>query len=1402
MKAKCTARRGFGCFNTFRATRPSTLFGVGGAGKSASYKAVTPLTHVIGKLHRFATNSPNEAIPAVNSTHKTAVFPIRATAAATLAVVAALAVPLDAWSAAFKAGNFVVYRVGTEASAKSVFLDEYGADGKPANGGNSIALSSVATPLTTGGAASEGLLTRSANGQCLAVPGYASAPGTTILTGTKANVVSRAVAMVDVAGTSQLIKLGTLAYDGDVIRSAISNDCTGVWSSGKATDDPNGGVWFATSSGVSALSIVDAKKKVLANTQGLAIANGQLLVSIASKNTLSSIGTGLPQSGQVTATAVSATTVNNFRGIAFVRLGTTGTAPDTLYVAANDAGSGQIQKYVLQSGTWTLKGTAALNGVHGLIALPTGDGNALLFATDSSGQLNQLFDTSGAQGALAATPTLVPGMPAGQQLLGLALTPETTPPASVPTAPSKATASFNGTAAVVQWTVAPSGAPAAFYVVEASHDNFATVDKSVVSTGNTAELSGLQSGSQKVRVRAVNSLGGSASVQSAAFVVGTAPSASLPNPTAYSGVWKDPNDPLATQGLTFTVAADSSVSASSSNQNVITDANLQFTNSGGNVTLKLLPSGVGYSDITITVTGSNGVTTTRLLKYAASDNVAGTAGTRWFTGRSDASSAVTLPGTTRVLVVDDEAPVQDAAKNVVPGGNAVFGFAPQTGGEAVDPWIFDSALNLSQASSCNAPFTGMAKCDADGEIDLESSFPVGNRLFFLGSHSNNKNGRSRPDRWRMFAVDVNPADQSTSVAGYYQWLREDLRSWDSGNLHQLGANYLGLVSSSDGGDKNPLKAPETDTLSGFSIEGSTTSPGDKQVWLGFRAPLVSAPGQPAVLSDKADNRTHALIIPVDNYAELLSPHGGDQPHAKIGAPIRLDLGQRGIREIRKNASGEYLIIAGPPNGANGTAPRNFRLFSWDGSVSTTGLALNVRALDANVAAITAPQTSCSAEGIAALPDQLLQGGSATIISDCGDADFYNDGLAAKDLTYAAWKKFRSDVVSIAPATTVALQALTPAAAGANFNALSAQAAALYAVALPAGAAAPSWEQIVAGHDAKDQTAAWFSQRVVLSAGQAAAQQIAGLAAQTGYVLYAVTVTDAGIASLVAMQEFKTGAQPPAGGAAQTIAFAELADRTLGGKPFSVSATGGASGNPVVFTSSTGSVCTVNGSLVTLLTVGTCTLSANQTGNAAYAAAPAVERSFKVALPPVSGNSLPMGAGTGATVSGGQSGTGTGTGWQFATHSAGSVTPGSLPALPAGMRFVLPNGFSFVLAGGATGATANVALQWPIAAPAGAALWKYGPTQANPAAHWYSVGGQFTADRKGASFPVKDGGDGDEDLLANGVIVDPVFLVAPVDTSVPQTTTSVPTLSDMGRVLLALALAAAAMLGIRKRSGNA
>lgn len=83
---------------------------------------------------------------------------------------------------------------------------------------------------------------------------------------------------------------------------------------------------------------------------------------------------------------------------------------------------------------------------------------------------------------------------------------------------------------------------------------------------------------------------------------------------------------------------------------------------------------------------------------------------------------------------------------------------------------------------------------------------------------------------------------------------------------------------------------------------------------------------------------------------------------------------------------------------------------------------------------------------------------------------------------------------------------------------------------------------------------------------------------------------------------------------QTITFEPLASKVVGEAAFTVSATGGNSGNHVVFTSSNTNVATCsgsNGSTVTIIGAGTCTIYANQVGSSLYNAASQVGQTLIV-----------------------------------------------------------------------------------------------------------------------------------------------------------------------------------------------
>jgi hypothetical protein len=88
-----------------------------------------------------------------------------------------------------------------------------------------------------------------------------------------------------------------------------------------------------------------------------------------------------------------------------------------------------------------------------------------------------------------------------------------------------------------------------------------------------------------------------------------------------------------------------------------------------------------------------------------------------------------------------------------------------------------------------------------------------------------------------------------------------------------------------------------------------------------------------------------------------------------------------------------------------------------------------------------------------------------------------------------------------------------------------------------------------------------------------------------------------------------------GQGSQTISFTSSAPAgaVVGGPTYNVTATGGGSGNPVTFTidAAASTVCSIAGSTVSFIGVGTCVINANQAGNANYTAAPQVQQSFAV-----------------------------------------------------------------------------------------------------------------------------------------------------------------------------------------------
>ena len=134
--------------------------------------------------------------------------------------------------------------------------------------------------------------------------------------------------------------------------------------------------------------------------------------------------------------------------------------------------------------------------------------------------------------------------------------------------------------------------------------------------------------------------------------------------------------------------------------------------------------------------------------------------------------------------------------------------------------------------------------------------------------------------------------------------------------------------------------------------------------------------------------------------------------------------------------------------------------------------------------------------------------------------------------------------------------------------------------------------------------------------------------------YVVTVTVSDGAGNGATQTFTETIQAP-----QSIEFSSVPPQTYGGAPFTISATGGGSGQPVTFAATGGPVCSLSGATggtdasgngtgtanVTALTAGTCVITASQAGTGAFLAAPSVTQRFTLRPSPltISANNVSM-----------------------------------------------------------------------------------------------------------------------------------------------------------------------------------
>lgn len=351
-------------------------------------------------------------------------------------------------------------------------------------------------------------------------------------------------------------------------------------------------------------------------------------------------------------------------------------------------------------------------------------------------------------------------------------------------------------------------------------------------------------------------------------------------------------------------------------------------------------------------------------------------------GAADASTAVALDGQF-MLVGDDE-------------GNA-WRVYNREGGQALKEIDFGAYLGIGGA-----------------ELDLEASTRVGDTLFFIGSHGNNKNGVDQNNREWLASAKIAGTGAGTTLTftGKFNGLEAALVAWDQSDAHGLGTNHFGFALASASG------TPESN--SGFGVEGMTSSASGNALWIAFRAPVT---GSPALKT--------ALIVQLTNPLAVLD--GSALP--VFGDAIELDLGGRSIRSIDKNAAGQYLLLAGPSGAATADVEDDFQLYVWDGSVDVTGMATHLVkqavALDALLA------NGASFEAIVEVPADLSAGAKVHLLQDDGAVVQAGQTQETKDLPVSA-QSFNGNLVTLggAAAADVAGPVLVRSIPGDNATAVS------------------------------------------------------------------------------------------------------------------------------------------------------------------------------------------------------------------------------------------------------------------------------------------------------------------------------------------------------------------------------
>lgn len=173
-------------------------------------------------------------------------------------------------------------------------------------------------------------------------------------------------------------------------------------------------------------------------------------------------------------------------------------------------------------------------------------------------------------------------------------------------------------------------------------------------------------------------------------------------------------------------------------------------------------------------------------------------------------------------------------------------FRRDAGGEPTAEFKLDSALRVRRPSP---------------EVDIEGAARLGDVVYWIGSHGNNKDGEPRPNRHRFFATRLTGAPEQLEI-------------------EVVGTPYTKLLDALAAEARladchwNDLSGLKPEQPGAVNIEGLAATPVGT-LWIAFRNPIPT---------DKA------LIVELQNPGEVINGH------VPVFARIaRLDLAASGIR---------------------------------------------------------------------------------------------------------------------------------------------------------------------------------------------------------------------------------------------------------------------------------------------------------------------------------------------------------------------------------------------------------------------------------------------------------------------------------------------------------------------------